>query len=89
VKRTSIQRIVTLALAVLDHAAYGANKQKRDTVEVRLALAVLWCILREHRWLDAYWQRANNISGVPWEGCRESYYGICKTCRDEGWEAPV
>ena len=56
--RASIQRIVTLSLAVLDRAAYGSDKEKRDTTEVRLALAALWCILRDRKALLDYWDRA-------------------------------
>ena len=40
-KRATLQRTVTLALSVLDHAAYGSDKRKSDTPEVRLAIAVL------------------------------------------------
>lgn len=87
--RTSIQRVVTLALAVLDKAAYTSRTQKVDTSEVRLALAALWCILAERAALDAYWHRATNVSGHPWEGCRESYYAIALALRKEGWAAPV
>jgi hypothetical protein len=88
-KRASLQRIVTLALAVLDHAAYASRTHKVDTMEVRLALAVLWCVLSDRTGLEAYWTRAGNVSGHPWDTCRLPYYQIAKSCRDEGWDAPV
>ena len=84
-----MQRVVTLAVEVLDAAAYGSNTHKVNTTEVRLALAVLWCILREKRWLHEYWHKANNVSGHPWESCRKAHYGIKRSLRDEGWHAPV
>jgi len=89
VNRASIQRIVTLSLAVLDHAAYGSRTHKVDTAEVRLALAALWCVLRERKALMDYWCRATNVSGHPWESCRLPYYAVCAACRNEGWDAPV
>jgi hypothetical protein len=52
-KGASIQRIVTLALAVLDRAAYASRTHKVDSLEVRLALAVLWCVLRDREGLKA------------------------------------
>ena len=88
-KRTSTQRVVTLALAVLDRAAYGSRTHRVDTEEVRLALAVLWCILRNRPALDAYWERAQAPTGHPWDSCRHGYYLIAKALRDEGWDAPV
>ena len=83
------QRVVTLALAVLDRAAYASRTQKVDTVEVRLALAALWCILPERSSLLAYWYRATNVSGHPWESCRLPYYQVAQALRDAGYDAPV
>jgi hypothetical protein len=80
---------VTLALNVLDHAAYRSRTDKVDTTEVRLALAVLWCVLQERGALKDYWHSATNVSGHPWESCRHPYKLIAKACRDEGWDAPV
>lgn len=88
-RRASIQRVVTLAVAVLDRAAYGSNTHAVDSDEVRLALAVLWCILREKRWLREYWHKAQHVSRRPWESCREAHYGIKHSLREEGWDAPV
>jgi hypothetical protein len=81
--------VVTLALQVLDRAAYRSRTHTIDTEEVRLALAVLWCIMRQRDALNAYWYRANNVSGHPWDSCRKSYYAIAATLRGEGWDAPV
>lgn len=83
------QRLITLSLAVLDHAAYASRTQKVDTTEVRLALTALSCVLADHGGIMAYWERATNVSGHPWQSCREGYNYIAKTCRDEGWDAPV
>jgi hypothetical protein len=88
VKRKSIQRVITLAVEVLHVAASRSRTEKVDTLEVRLALAVLWCILTDRKALDAYWHKANNVSGIPWESCREAYYQIKATLREEGWDAP-
>jgi 4-amino-4-deoxy-L-arabinose transferase-like glycosyltransferase len=88
-KGASIQRIVTLALAVLDRAAYASRTHKVDSLEVRLALAVLWCVLRDREGLKAYWTSAGNVSGHPWDTCRLPYYQIVKACRDGSWDAPV
>jgi hypothetical protein len=74
---------------VLDRAAYISRTHKVDTIEVRLALTALSCVLENRTGIMAYWNRANNVSGHPWESCREQYYLIAKTCRDAGWHAPV
>ena len=88
-KPKAMQRTVTLAIQVLDEAAYASRTQKVDTLEVRLALAFLWCILRDRAALEAYWYKANNVSGHPWESCRQAHYGILTALRGEGWEAPI
>jgi len=87
--RKSAQQVVTLALDILDSAAYRSNTEKVDTIEVRLALAALWCILKDRRPLLDYWHHATNLSPHPWVNCRESHYGIKTALRREGWHAPV
>jgi hypothetical protein len=87
--RTTIQRVVTLALKVLDRAAYRSRTEAVDTEEVRLALAALWCILKDRRSLLSYYEQAQGPSNHPWESCRAPYWGIAKALRDEGWDAPV
>lgn len=89
VRRATVQRIVTLALAVLDRAAYGSRTHCVDTEEVRLALAALWLILRDRTGLLAYYEKARAPSGHPWESCRLAYYQIAAALRREGWDAPV
>lgn len=84
-----MQRVVTLSMGILDRAAYASRTQTVATNEVRLALAALWVILRDREGLKAYWHKANNVSGHPWDGCRHPYYKIAKSLRDEGWDAPV
>ncbi|WP_039097450.1 hypothetical protein [Croceibacterium mercuriale] len=87
--RASHQRLITLSLAVLDRAAYGSAQKQADTEEVRLALSVLWCLLQDRPALLDYWHKAKNVSGHPWESCREPYYKIAAACRKEGWLAPI
>lgn len=58
-------------------------------MEVRLALAALWCILEDRSSLHAYWHRATNVSGRPWESCRLPYYQVAAALRKAGWDAPV
>lgn len=89
VGRRAQQRVVTLALEVLDRAAYRSSKHKVDTLEVRLALGALWLILREKAGIHAYWTRAQLGETKPWDTCRWPYYHIAKNLRDEGWDAPV
>lgn len=89
-KRGSLQRIVTLALAVLDGAAYRSRTHRADTAAVRLALAILWCMVQDWAGLSEFWQQAQQDGAAnPWEGCRRSYYRIAAACREAGWQAPV
>lgn len=88
--RASRQRVVTLALAVLNEAAYRSRTERVDTVPVRLALAILWCMLSNREGLKFYLERAQRERAPhPWETCREPYNHIAKACRDDGWDAPV
>lgn len=89
-KRRSRQRVVTLALAVLDEAAYRSSTQRVDTLPVRLALAILWCMLSDRRGLATFWERAQRDRAPhPWDTCRQNYHAIAAACREDGWFAPV
>lgn len=88
-QQRSMQRVVTLALQVLDQAAYLSRTEAVDTTEVRLALAALWCVLEDRRALLFYYERACAPSRHPWDTCREPYYHVAKALRNEGWDAPV
>ena len=87
--RAAGQRVVTLALSVLDRAAYRSRTNTVDSVEVRLAIGALWLVLRNRASLRAYWHRATHVSGHPWESCRQPYYAVAAALREEGWDAPV
>lgn len=87
--RAAGQRVVTLALSILDHAAYRSRTDTVDSVEVRLAIGALWLILSDREPLKAYWHRATNVSPHPWESCRQPYYAVAAALRKEGWDAPV
>jgi hypothetical protein len=90
VKPASIQRVITLALIVLDKAAYASRTELVNTDDVRLALAALWCVLKNRAGLLHYWERAHTIQQFTGEPtCRDSYHLILKHLRDEGWGAPV
>ena len=89
-KRASLQRVVTLALAVLNDAAYRSRTQRVDTLPVRLALAILWCMLSDRKQLSIFWERAQRDRAPhPWDTCRQQYHDIAAACRADGWFAPV
>lgn len=89
-KRESLQRVVTLALAVLDSAAYRSSTHRVDTVPVRLALAVLWCMVSDRRGLTKFWERAQRDGAPhPWDSCRHDYHAVAAASREAGWFAPV
>ena len=87
--RKATQRLITLAMLILDRAAYASSGSKVDTAEVRLALTALWLVLRDRTCVQAFWEKACKPSVHPWEGCRDDWYGIAATLRSEGWHAPI
>jgi len=88
-RNKATQRQITLAMLVLDDAAFKANTERSDTHAVRLALAVLWGIMRDRSALTEFLDKVTNVSPHPWEGAREAWYGIAATLREEGWYAPI
>ena len=88
VGRRSRQRLVHLSLQVLGRAAYIAGTCSADTLEVRLALAVLWTILHDRLPLTAFWDRLLRADAKPWESAHAELYRVKHALRREGWDAP-
>jgi len=89
-QRKQTQRVITLATKVLQDASYGARTHSAvNRAEVRLALAVLWCVLKDRKALHSYWERATHPEGKPpWDSCFDHNWGILAALRKEGWHAP-
>ena len=87
--RSHHQKVITLALQVLDHAAYRSRTEAVATPAVRLALRVLLPYVADRAGLLAYWKGAQAPAPHPWQTCRHPYYLIARTLRDAGWDAPV
>ena len=87
--RSYEQRLIDRALKVLDIAAYASRTEPVATPAVQLALYVLRPYVTDRAGLLAFWERAGQPTGTPWESCRQPYYVIAKALRDRGWDAQV
>ena len=83
------QRTITLALKILDHAAYGSRTHSVATVEVMLALTVLLRFVDDPAGLHEFWRMSQGASPHPWLSARQGYYMIAGALRRAGWDAPV
>ena len=88
-RRDQHQGLVTLALEVLDCAAYASSTQIVATPAVRLALRVLLPYVHDRAGLLVFWERAQSRAPHPWDTCREAYQLVARTLRDAGWHAPA
>jgi hypothetical protein len=87
-RREQHQRLITLALKVLDVAAYHSRTERVAHPHVQLALRVLLPYVADRADLLAYWEKAQGPAPHPWDGCRGAYKGIAEALRANGWDAP-